>query len=422
MPVLTRWTIALTLLAAAAATGGDAPAAVATAPASPATRHSMGGSGRLTLGPGQVRIPFDRRGNHIYMRGRVNDSDSLWIVLDSGASGNVIDAALAKRLGLEVSSRGQGRGAGGTVEAGQVRSVTLRLPGATLEGAPIATMPLEPFRRQTGRSMDAIVGAPLLDRCVLRVDYAARTIELLPAETFEYTGRGAILPLSFIHRHPYVEARVTLPGREPIEGRFVIDLGSSQALILTPTFIRERGVMETLPRTIEGRGRGVGGIVPSRIGRVARIEVGGYGFDQPITGLPVSEKSMVGASDAIGNIGGEILRRFTVTFDYARRRMILEPNAQFGDPFEADMSGIAPRMGPDGSDALEVEWVQSDSPASEAGLKDADLIEAVDGKPALEVGVPALREMFRRAGATHRLTIRRGEERKEVTITTRRLI
>src|SRR5215471_10752391 len=81
---------------------------------------------QLTLTPkgGPARIPFDLMGNHIYMRGRVNDSDSLWVVLDSGAGGDVIDAAVAKAIGLEATSTGRGRGAGGEVETGRVPSVT----------------------------------------------------------------------------------------------------------------------------------------------------------------------------------------------------------------------------------------------------------------------------------------------------------
>jgi len=45
--------------------------------------------------------------------------------------------------------------------------------------------------------------------------------------------------------------------------------------------------------------------------------------------------------DNDGPIGNEILRRFKVTIDYSRQRMMLEPNAHFSDPFENDMSGIA---------------------------------------------------------------------------------
>src|SRR5262249_43237920 len=103
-----------------------------------ATARPIDDSVQLTLTPprGPARVPFDFMSNHIYMRGRVNDSDSLWVVLDSGAGGDVIDAAVARSIGLEVTSTGRGRGAGGEVETGQIPSVTVKLPGVTLEGAP----------------------------------------------------------------------------------------------------------------------------------------------------------------------------------------------------------------------------------------------------------------------------------------------
>lgn len=387
-------------------------------------RMSLPDSGRLVLSPesGPMRIPFDLRGNHIYLRGRVNDSDSLWFVLDSGAGANVIDAEVAKALGLESTARIPARGAGGTVDAGQIPSVTVGLPGATLAGSPIIAMPLDAFKRQSGRAMEAILGYPLFSRCVVRIDYAARVIELLPAASFDHAGKGVVLPLTFENQHPHITARVTLPGREPIEGRFVIDLGSSQALILAPWLVREQRAHEAITKTIEARGRGVGGTVPARMGRAERLEIGGFRFEQPITILPADGNTPLNAPGLFGNIGGDIMQRFTVTFDYSRQRMILEPNAKLAEPFEGDMSGLGPRMGPDGSGALEVEWIQPESPATEAGLRPQDLIERINGRPALEVGVPGLKEMFRRAGKTHRLTIRRGDDRIEISLTTRRMI
>jgi hypothetical protein len=408
------------------------PAGTPSAPA-PAAPHAVAAAADRDLGVQSTddvtltltdsrRIPIDLRGNHIYFRGRLNDSDSLWMVLDSGASANCVDADVARAIGLPISGEAHAQGAGGRVEGGLISNATVRLPGATLTGAPITTMPLAPFKRQTGRAMEAIIGHPLLDRCVVRVDYLARTMELLPADGFEYKGTGIVLPLTFEQRLPYIKARVTLPGRKPQEGKFVIDLGSSQALILTPTYAEKSKALDAFPKTIEARGRGVGGQVPSRVGRVAKLEIGGVTFDQPITAIPASTQYHVGARKAIGNIGGDILRRFTVTFDYPRRRMILEPNDRLRDPFEADMSGLGLRMGPDGSGAVEVEWIQSASPAAEAGLRAQDLIEEVDGRPALEVGMPGFRDMFRRAGESHRFGVRRGSEKLEISFTTRRMI
>lgn len=387
-------------------------------------RATLPDEGVLTFepAPGPARIPFDLRSNHIYFRGRVNDSDSLWFVLDSGAGANVVEEGVAKRLGLEVAERLPARGAGGVVMAGRIPNAKVSAPGATLAGSPIIAMPLDAFLRQSGRPMEAILGYPLFQRCVVRIDYAGRTIELHPAAAFDYRGKGVILPLTFENRHPHVTAKVTLPGREPVEGRFVIDLGSSQALILSPWLAREQGASEAIGKTVEARGRGVGGTVPARMGRAERLELGGFRFERPLTVLPDDGSTPLNAPGLYGNIGGDILQRFTVIFDYSRQRMILEPNARLADPFEGDMSGIGPRMGPDGSRALEVEWIQADSPAGEAGLKPDDLIESIDGRPALEVGVPGLKEMFRRPGNTHRLGIRRGGERLEIAITTRRLI
>ena len=385
-------------------------------------QHSDGARLVLTGGSGLARIPIDLRGNHIYLRGRINDSDSLWMVLDSGASSNAIDAGLARALGLATTGSGRAQGAGGSVDVSSVTSATVRLPGATLEATSLGAMPLGAFRIQTGRSMDVILGHPLISRCVLRIDYVARTLDILPADSFRYQGSGTVLPLTFERSLPYIRARITLPGRAPVEGRFVIDLGSSQALILGPSFVRDERVVEALPRTVQARGRGVGGQIQSLAGRVSRVEFGGVRIDEPVSVLRVSDQGFISAPGTAGNIGGEILRRFLVILDYPRKRMILEPNAQFGEPFDADMSGLTPRLGPEGSGALQVDWIQPGSPAAEAGLLPEDLIEQVNGRPAEEIGIPGLREMFRRAGETHRMRVRRGDTRMEIVFTTRRLI
>jgi aspartyl protease len=147
--------------------------------------------------PDPRRPAGDLRGNLIYFRGRINDSDSLWMVLDSGASANAIDVGVARTLGLTIAEGGVAHGAGGTVEQGTVRDVTVQLPGATLSGTWLGAIPLDGFRVQTGRAMDVILGRPLLSRSVVRIDYAARTLEILPADGFRYSGRGAVIPITW---------------------------------------------------------------------------------------------------------------------------------------------------------------------------------------------------------------------------------
>src|SRR5207245_627633 len=101
------------------------------------------------------------------------------------------------------------------------------------------------------------------------------------------------------------------------------------------------------------------------------------------------------SSDFSGVIGGELLRRFKVIFDYAHKQMILEPNASFADRFEYDMSGIRLRAEGDDFKTLRVRRVVENSPATEAGVREGDVISAVDGKPAAELTLSQINQMFK---------------------------
>jgi len=65
--------------------------------------------------------------------------------------------------------------------------------------------------------------------------------------------------------------------------------------------------------------------------------------------------------------------------------------------------------------------VLENSPASEVGLQKNDLIIKVDDQPASELTLTRLSEMFERP-VTYKLTIRRGDQTLQVTLTPRKLV
>jgi hypothetical protein len=371
---------------------------------------------------GVAEIPFQLYGNHIYVRGRVNDSDSLWVVFDTGASGASMSESKAKALGLAIAPGGSSGGAGGTVESGIVSGVTIRMPGLELADERMSTLPLDEIGVQTGRAMDVIVGHALLGRAVVEIDYAAGQLRVSDPSRFEPPKGAASLPLTFKNNLPYVKASFTLPGRKPLEGTFVLDAGAATALTLAPDVVEHEKALDSVPKTLRSRNGGVGGMVENRLGRIERLKLGPYAIEAPIAVFRRPGPGAISAKGTTGNIGGDVLRRFTVTFDYPRERMWLAPNAALAEPFEADMTGLVTSALPDSTRALKVLWLQDDSPAIEAGIAPDDVIEAVDGTPMARLLPPIVREMFRQPGKTLRLTVRRGSERHEVTLTTRRLL
>lgn len=61
------------------------------------------------------------------------------------------------------------------------------------------------------------------------------------------------------------------------------------------------------------------------------------------------------------------------------------------------------------------------SPGTEAGLQKDDIITAIDGKPAADLSLTKVLELFERPVA-YKLTVRRSDRTLQVTLTPRKLV
>jgi hypothetical protein len=364
---------------------------------------------------------MELNGNHVLLQGRVNGSGPLWFTLDTGAAASVINMRRARELGLQLTETGRAQGAGGTAETSRLSGITFSLEGVEIKNLNVMAIALDSIEATAGRSMDVIIGAELFHRYVVEVDYEARFITLYDPKQFVYNGSGESLLLKFDQNHPYVTAKLVIPGLEPIEGDFVIDAGSGFGLTFNPGFVQERKLVERVPNTIQSKARGVGGEFPLTIGRIESLTLGRFKLDRPTAAFPQTG-GFISRKGSAGNIGGLILRRFKVIFDYSRKRMILEPNKSFNEPFEFDKTGMALVTDVPQFKTIKVIRVLENSPAAEAGLKVEDVLLEVDGRAASEYTLHTLREMFKKEGKTFGLKVKRGSETVEVKLTTRRLI
>jgi C-terminal processing protease CtpA/Prc len=157
------------------------------------------------------------------------------------------------------------------------------------------------------------------------------------------------------------------------------------------------------------------------VGRIAALDLGGFELSNVVASYPISEHQNPGGMDSRnGNLGNDILKRFNVTFDYQQKRMLLEPNQRYDDPFEFDMSGIVFQQ--DDERGVYIESILPDSPARDAGLRPDDVILTVNGADAAAVGYMAIREQLRKDGENVTIRYRRGKKVREVSIKLRRLV
>jgi hypothetical protein len=84
---------------------------------------------RFAGGGSSVTLPFEEDDGHIVLRGTIGGSAPLWLILDTGATGSLIDSRQARALGLPFGESFQVIGAAGAVDAWEVESASIGLPG-----------------------------------------------------------------------------------------------------------------------------------------------------------------------------------------------------------------------------------------------------------------------------------------------------
>lgn len=374
---------------------------------------------RFNSGHSALRIPIEIGSGHIFLRVQINNSQPLWFALDTAASRSLLDLTRARQLGLKLLGEPTIIGAGGSVTGSYARHLSVKLRGTEFRDQTFLTLPLEALSAGEGRAIDGILGYDFFHRFVVEIDYSSKVINLFEPQTYHYRGKGEVIPFTLHSDQPYVRAKLILAEQNQIESEFVIDTGSSNSLMLAKDFVEKNNVLSFVKNRLESQARGVGGEIALIVGRVKRIELGRFTIREPITLFPNGEITAPGKA---GNIGGKILRRFRVIFDYSRLRMILEPSDSFSESDKTDMSGATLIAEGPGFSTIKVVRVRENSPAAEAGLRSADTIVSIDNKPADEIGLGAIREMFQQEGRGYQVVVKRGSETLHIQLRLRELI
>jgi hypothetical protein len=363
----------------------------------------------IASGQSLATIPFELYGNQIFVRVRVNNSGPFWFVVDSGAGGWIVDRAHAGRLGLRLEQEtAQGTGAGsGSYDVSYVKDVSFSISGFTIPVPLIGVIDLSNNRSQIGREIEGLVGYDFFEKFIVEIDYEAKIIRLFDPKTYHYSGVGETIPIAVDReaRNPFLTAEITVQGAAPQSRKLLIDTGSNDTL--DDSFV----AMSTGPKREAVSGVGLGKEFKSTVGTVSRVRLGAVSFENVHAG-----------AGGVALVGGEILRRFTVIFDYAHGHMILEPNEHLKDAFLWDASGIVSlRLVPESGKFL-INSVLQGSPASEAGLREGDLIQSIDGLSADHFTLHQVQSIFLRVGAEHHLTVQHANLLRKVDLKLRKLL
>lgn len=273
------------------------------------------------------------------------------------------------------------------------------------------------FSPTLGIPVHGIIGFDLFRDFIVEVNYSRKMIRFHdPARYREkVNSKTQVLPISIEDRKAYVEGHVSFDNREDVPVKLLMDTGSSDAVWLFQDL--EKGIDLPQKHYTDYLGKGLNGSIFGKRTKVRKVRLGDFELNNAKAAFPdmFSFSSIKDHGDRNGTLGGEILRRFNIVFNYRDGLIYVKKNSYFNDPFRFNMSGlelqhngvryIAERItdsrGVVKSDErrfgdvqilmenrtrlslvpeIIVSGIRAGSPADEAGLREGDIILAVNGK------------------------------------------
>ncbi|MGD0963190.1 MAG: PDZ domain-containing protein [Candidatus Acidiferrales bacterium] len=363
-----------------------------------------GAAAQFNFAGNAAEIPADFLGNVVFLPVSVNQSRPCYFVLDSTASVSSMDPHRAAELGLTASG------------------AVLNLTGVDI---PLATLPQQEsphFGSQIGRVYEGTLGNDFLQRVVVEIDYGRLTVRLYDPGVYKYSGTGKSLPLTFAGGVPILQAEFTEPRGKVLGAGFVVNTALDASTVISNRYAESHHLLRSHWKMIPTLDPDLDGAPGALLGRSKGFALGPYFVEDTLVIFSKTDFPAAADPRIAGEIGADMLRRFTVVLDYPHHRMIFQPNSHFTNEEEEDKSGIALIAKGTALKTFEIVEVEPNTPAAAAGLEKGDIIAGIDDDAAADLTLSEIRDLFSQIGHKYKLLIERNGQNKQVQLEMHRFL
>lgn len=377
---------------------------------------------RLPEGEKFEKVKFELVNNLIIVPIEVN-GHKLSFILDSGVRKPIL-FNLSDQDSIQLNEVSEitirGLGAGDPIKALVSTGNTFKLKGVVNRDQQVYVVLDKEmnFSPKLGIPVHGIIGYDLFRDFVVDINYHAQSLRFYDPKHFRSkpSKREQRLPLSIIDNKSYVDGTVIMEDKREVPVKLLVDTGSGDALWLFKDL--EKGIGVPAKNFHDYLGKGLSGHIFGRRTKIQGIRIGTFVLEEVKAAFPDMESysAIANLGNRNGSVGGEVLKRFDIVFNYGDNEIILRKNGHFGSPFHYNMSGIDVQhngvryiaeklkeakpvsVGTSAYTFGNVQLIREDvtrlslvpeivvsgiragSPADEAGLREGDIILAINGK------------------------------------------
>ena len=276
----------------------------------------------------QVTLPATVENARIHVTVEI-DGNPLTFVLDTGASGIVLDSQAAKDLKLP-SYGTRAFTVAGTFASTRVIVPSVRVGRLSMRDVVMITAPID--AREGEARVDGLLGFDFIANAVLRIDYIdpGSVVAIRPGIFSPPPLAKSALPIRLNEQVPQVHVGVGDASSDDM----IVDTGAQAPVLFFDRFVRAH------PSAVVDRGSqvpfdtgqtlvyGVGGRVPIVPLRIASFRFADLDFRNYVV-LRARDPGAFGNSSDDGLLGALFLRFYTLYVDYPDRKLYFEPNENY---------------------------------------------------------------------------------------------
>lgn len=359
-------------------------------------------------------IPFEVFGDHIFIKVKVDGSEPLDFIFDTGDGLTVISNDVATKLNLAANHKVKKTSAGGSVTGALIDHNKLEIGELEIEDIEVYSLDLNHLERLIGRNIDGIIGFDLLDKHIVQIDYSRMEFEIYDNKTFKYSGDGMQFDLKLTSYIPHIPCTVKLNNGETLKGEYFVNTGAGTTVDFNTPFVNKHDIID---KTGKHYSYLTGGLEKEETvhyeGRVVDFQIQDVSFSDMPVGISQATSGIQHSKKVFGIIGNNVLRRFNIIFDYKNYKMYWEKNDAFDEAFHVNTTGFDVEMTSDLSQ-VKVHKVYEIGLARQEGIEVGDVIMEIDGKSVKNMILPDIKKLINNEGGNFKMKVSR--DGKEIMI------